>query len=117
MRTFTTVLLDAAVVVVFVAIGRSSHDEAASVIGFLGTLWPFAVGLLVGILLSRRDRARLPAGAVSWFCTLLIGMLLRVASGQGIATSFVLVAAIFLGLTLLGWRGLALLGSRQHARS
>ena len=117
MRTPTTVVLDVAAVVVFVAIGRASHDEAASVTGFLGTLWPFAVGLLVGILLRRRDRERLPAGAASWFCTLVIGMLLRVASGQGIAPTFVLVAALFLGLTLLGWRALALLVDRQHARS
>ncbi|HVX44875.1 MAG TPA: DUF3054 domain-containing protein [Mycobacteriales bacterium] len=110
--------LDAAVVIAFVAIGRSSHDEAASLSGFAGTLWPFAAGLLVGVLLSRRDRTRLPAGLVTWACTLVLGMLLRLVSGQGVAASFILVAAAFLALMFLGWRTVALLlTGREHARS
>lgn len=118
MRTPVTIVLDALAVIVFVAIGRSNHHEAASVVGFLGTLWPFAAGLLVGMLLSRRDRVRLPAGLVTWVCTLVLGMTLRAVSGQGVAVSFIAVAAGFLALIFLGWRALALLLTRrQHARS
>nr|WP_279472852.1 DUF3054 family protein [Actinomadura darangshiensis] len=36
-----------------------------------------------------------------------LGMVLRVVSGQGTAFAFVVVASVFLGLTLLGWRGVA----------
>lgn len=116
-RTSTAVVLDAAIVVIFVAIGRSNHHEATSLIGFLGTLWPFATGLFAGIALSRCDRERLPAGVVTWISTLVVGMLLRVVSGQGIAASFVVVAAIFLGATFLGWRVAARQLGLLHARS
>jgi len=40
-------------------------------------------------------------------------MLLRVATGQGVALAFVIVAALTLALLLIGWRGIALLMSRR----
>jgi hypothetical protein len=43
-------------------------------------------------------------------------MLLRVASGQGIAVSFVVVAAIVLAVFLVGWRAVALLVRRLASR-
>lgn len=118
MRISVTVLLDALVVIAFVAIGRASHDEAGSVVGFVGTLWPFAAGLAVGVLLRPFARVRLPAGVLTWVATVVVGMLLRVVSGQGIAATFVAVAAAFLGLAFLGWRGVALAVRRPgRARS
>ena len=39
-----------------------------------------------------------------WLCTVTLGMILRVVSGQGTAAAFIVVALAFLGLFLLGWR-------------
>jgi Protein of unknown function (DUF3054) len=48
---------------------------------------------------------------IVWLCTVVIGMVLRKVSAAGVAASFVVVAASFTALVLLGWRvalGLAL---------
>ena len=47
-----------------------------------------------------------PPGAVALAVALPIGLLLRAATGRGDAPAFVVVAAIFLGLTLVGRRWL-----------
>ncbi|MGW0178582.1 DUF3054 domain-containing protein [Nocardia sp. NPDC003345] len=116
MRRFGPIAADALLVVLFCAIGRRSHDEAV-LTGLLHTVWPFATGLAVGwilvVLRARRasgtepfDATRLwPAGILIWLSTLVVGMLLRVVSGQGTAVSFIVVAALVLALFLLGWRG------------
>ncbi len=104
-------LVDALLVIVFCAIGRRSHDEAV-LAGLLKTVWPFGIGLLVGwavaVYAARGARfdptALWPSGIVIWACTLVGGMLLRAVSGQGVAVSFVIVAASVLALFLLGWR-------------
>jgi hypothetical protein len=100
---------DVALVLVFVLIGRSSHAEGFSVVGTLVTLWPFLAGLVVGWLAVRawrRPTTVLRAGVPLWIATVVIGMLLRVISGQGIQVSFVIVAAIVLAVFLLGWRAI-----------
>jgi len=40
----------------------------------------------------RRPMALLPTGVGVWLCTVALGMLLRVVSGQGTAFAFILVA-------------------------
>ncbi|HEU5026052.1 MAG TPA: DUF3054 domain-containing protein [Spirillospora sp.] len=111
MRNVVAGALDVCCVLVFVGIGRSSHDEAGSVTGFLGTAWPFLVGLAAGWAVLRAWRRRadavVPVGIGVWLSTVAVGMVLRVVSGQGIAFTFVLVALAFLGLVLVGWRGVA----------
>lgn len=57
-----------------------------------------------------------PTGVVVWVSTLVIGMILRVVSGQGIAVSFVIVAAIVLAVFLVGWRAVALLVTTLRRR-
>ena len=52
-------------------------------------------------------------GITVWFATVLIGMVLRQSTGQGTAASFVLVAALVLGLFLVGWRALVVLLERR----
>lgn len=102
---------------VFVAMGRASHEEAASLAGFANTAWPFLVGLGVGWGVTRAWRgadALMPAGVGVWVSAVAAGMVLRVLSGQGTAVAFVIVASGFLGLTLLGWRLLArVVGGRK----
>ena len=105
-------VLDAALVIMFAVVGRSSHAEGLDVAGVWGTAWPLLAGLGVGWLAARAWRhpfAPWPTGVVVWAATLVVGMLLRVVSGQGAAVAFVVVAAITLGLLLIGWRGIAAL--------
>jgi hypothetical protein len=101
-------VLDVVAVLVFVGIGRASHEEALSLSGFAGTAWPFLVGLGVGWVVTRgRVEGVWPAGVVVWLATVVVGMVLRVLSGQGTAVAFVVVATVFLGVVLVGWRALA----------
>ena len=105
---------DALLVLVFVLIGRASHDENP-VLGALVTYWPFAVGLVVGWLVSRGWKAPLAllrTAVPVWICTVAIGMLLRALSFQGIQFSFVIVTTVVLAVFLVGWRALALLVRR-----
>ncbi|GGF40312.1 DUF3054 domain-containing protein [Subtercola lobariae] len=109
---------DVVLVLVFVLIGRSSHSEGFSLGGTLVTFWPFAVGLLVGWLATRAwrypVRVVLP-GIPIWLFTVVVGMFLRVLSGQGVEVSFVIVALIVLGVFLLGWRLIASAISKRGA--
>lgn len=107
---------DVILVLVFVVIGRASHKEDLSILGILVTLWPFLVGLVVGHIVMRAWRAPLRivwTGIGIWIATVVVGMLLRLLSGQGVELSFVVVATIVLGIFLLGWRAIALLVTRR----
>lgn len=100
-------LLDPAAVVVFVAIGRDTHDEASGVAGVAATAAPFLVAMAAGWVLTRawRDPVSVRTGTGVWAITVAGGMLVRrLAFGDGTAAAFVVVAAVFLGLILLGWR-------------
>ena len=46
---------------------------------------------------------------IVWAATLIVGMLLRLAVGQGVQVAFVIVAAVTLAILLVGWRGVAAL--------
>nr|WP_271211916.1 DUF3054 domain-containing protein [Rhodococcus wratislaviensis]GLK38189.1 hypothetical protein GCM10017611_50540 [Rhodococcus wratislaviensis] len=114
--------LDVVLVIVFCAIGRRSHDEANALTGLATTAWPFLTGLAVGWLATvalYRDKFDafliVPTGIVVWLSTLVVGMLLRVVSGQGTAFSFVLVAGTVLAVFLLGWRAVAKIVTKSRA--
>jgi hypothetical protein len=80
--------------------GRLRNRPAKSVVDRAVDLrWPAAVW---------------PAGVIVWVCTVAVGMVLRVVSGQGTAVAFVVVALVFLGLFLLGWRAAAQLTARSR---
>ena len=42
-----------------------------------------------------------------WVCTVVVGMLLRKATSQGVAPSFIVVASLVTAVLLLGWRAVA----------
>lgn len=112
-------VVDALLVVVFAVVGRSSHAERIDVAGVWGTAWPFLVGLGVGWLAARAWRHPLavwPTGVILWASTIVMGMLLRLVTGQGTAVAFVAVATITLALLLLGWRAIAWAVTRLRAR-
>ena len=103
--------IDLALIVVFVAIGRTSHDHGVSLSGMASTCWPFLVGLIAAwglVLATKRDPLSLGSGALIVAITVAVAMVLRVVSGQGTAVAFIIVALCFLGLFLVGWRGLRL---------
>ena len=113
-------MLDLCFVLAFVIIGRARHDAAGgeSVGGIASTAWPFLAGLFLGWLGTRawrRPAALAPSGVGAWLGAAGLGMVLRVAAGQGTAVAFVLVALAFLGLFLLGWRVVARLVWRLGA--
>lgn len=110
-------IVDVVLVVVFVLIGRASHSEGP--LGTLVTLWPFLGGLAIGWIGARAWRTpfRLRwTGLTIWAATVIVGMLLREVSGQGVQLGFVIVTTVVLALFLLGWRGIAQLVLRRRAR-
>lgn len=118
MRYVPALLLDALLVLVFAVIGRASHDEDPG--GFVLTAWPFLVALVVGhgvaALLPARPRRpwALAWGAVVWVVTVAGGVLLRLATGDTAQTAFIIVAAVTLGILLIGWRAAAALLRRRR---
>jgi len=99
--------IDLAVVIVFVVIGRRTHGEDAGFGGFVRVLWPFAAGLVLGWAIAKLPlapfawRRALPA----WLVTVALGMTLRIAvEGRELKVGFVVVATLFLGACILGWR-------------
>ena len=106
-RTPAAVAADVVCVLAFIAVGRRNHAEGVTLAGIADTAWPFLVGAAAGWLVSRgwrRPTAVVPTGLTVWLCTVSIGMLLRVISGQGTAPAFILVATIVTAVLLVGWR-------------
>lgn len=116
-RPVPAFLTDVLLVVLFAVIGRASHHEDLSPAGVAVTSWPFLAGLVVGWLATlgwRAPVAPVRTGLGLWGATLVVGMLLRAASGQGVVVAFVVVAAIVLLVFLVGWRTLFSLFSRRR---
>ncbi len=117
LNSWPAMLADFVCILVFVAIGRSSHEEGITVTGMLTTLWPFVVGAVIGWVGCRgwRSPTRLfPTGLAVWVSAVTVGMVLRLASDQGTAVSFVIVATGFLGATIVGWRLIVMLVARYR---
>ncbi|MEO6159114.1 MAG: DUF3054 domain-containing protein [Ilumatobacteraceae bacterium] len=112
---------DVVSIIVFVALGRRSHEESGSVIeGIAKVAAPFLLALVVGWLASRAWRAPTTLSTVSviWVITVALGMVLRhTLFDRGTAASFVVVTAVVTFALLFGWRAAANAGSaRRHPR-
>lgn len=115
----TAAVVDLVLVILFVLFGRTSHGEQLSPGGFFTTLWPFLVGLAAGWGVARAWRRPLSVGRtglVVWVVTVVVGLLLRLVSGQGAPFAFVVVASIVLGAFLVGWRVLLVALDRRSTR-
>lgn len=102
--------LDVASVFVFVAIGRRNHDEGTAIDGMLSVAAPFLIALAIGWIVSRAwfRPLNLRTGVIIWATTVAVGLLLRnVVYDRGTATTFVVVATLFLCAVLIGWRAVA----------
>jgi hypothetical protein len=116
-------VVDVVAILVFAILGRSSHDEMNTLIGVLGTAWPFLAGAVIGhavcwlALPLRHDATTDRSGLVVWAATLVGGMLLRVSSGDTAAWTFIVVAGAVLALFLVGWRWLFRIVQRARTRT
>jgi len=101
-------IIDVVCIVVFVALGRKSHDEGGNiVVGALKVAAPFLIALALGWLAARAwtSPTAPTTGMVIWVVTIVAGMLLRrFAFDRGTALPFIIVASIFTLLFLVGWR-------------
>ncbi|HEX3930919.1 MAG TPA: DUF3054 domain-containing protein [Nocardioides sp.] len=98
---------DVVAVVVFATIGRANHHEGVSLPGVWHTAWPFLVGTALGLAVTAYARiapTSVRAGVRVWVWTVVIGLVVRSATGAGVAAAFIVVAAIVLGAFLVGWR-------------
>jgi hydrogenase/urease accessory protein HupE len=98
-----TAVVDVVAVVVFVAIGRRNHDEGTALSGVLSVATPFLIALLaswVGLRTWNEPFTR-RSWAATWAITVIVGLLLRrLVFDRGIATPFIIVATITLGVLL-----------------
>jgi hypothetical protein len=131
-RVRIAVALDVAVVVLFAAIGRRSHDEeprtatlsiensGSSLDDVARVAAPFLLGLAAGWLVARAWRRPFDVvtGCTIWIVTIALGMVLRkTVFDRGIAFSFVVVATMFTGVLLLGWRLVARRVTPRHTQN
>lgn len=101
---------DALCVLAFVVVGTRNHDTDTGVSGVLYVAAPFWIAMVLGWFVShaRRNPFAISVGTQTWIVTLVIGMMLRnLVFDRGTATSFMVVTAIFLAVTMLGWRTIA----------
>lgn len=113
---------DAALILLFAAIGRDAHQRGDVIAGVLLTAWPFLAGAALAWLGLRVWRAPLrvwPAGVFVWIGAVALGMVLRAVTGQTVVLPFIIVALLSLGVFLLGYRLIVagirrLAGRRQH---
>ena len=118
-RRLWPLVADLACVLALALGGKSSHEPGDSDWILLTIAWPFALAaLLAHLLLAWRDRPTprvWPEGVAVLAITYALGMLLRALSGRGMAPGFLVVAALFLAITMLGWRAVAHLVARRRA--
>jgi Protein of unknown function (DUF3054) len=111
-------VLDVALVIVFVLLGKRNHDETANALGIAA---PFVIALAAGWGVVRAWTAPMAmrTGLVLWVVTVALGMVLRHwVFDRGTALSFVIVATLVLGTFLVGWRAIAAAAVRsRHERA
>jgi hypothetical protein len=112
-------VLDAALICLFAVIGRRSHAETGAILSVLTTAWPFLAGVTTGWLVCLLTLHRAPLtvrdGIPVWLGTVAIGMLIRSLTDAGTAFFFVVVATLFLGAVLLGWRAVVAVSTHHRA--
>ena len=121
MRAARTFAIDLACVVVFVLIGRRNHGEGTAFAGFVRVAAPFVIALDTAWAVTRKrwaGSAHWHFGIAIWLITVAVGLVLRrFVFGNGTAAAFVIVATLFLGLALVGWRLLCTLVGSMRARA
>lgn len=100
--------IDIVAILLFVAVGRRSHDEGGNAVTeAVKVAAPFLIALGLGWLAARAWKTpTVPTtGMVIWVVTLAAGMVLRhFVFDRGTALAFIIVAGCFTLLFLVGWR-------------
>ena len=100
-------VFDALCVLLMVVIGTRNHETDTGVTGILFVAAPFWIALSLAHLaplLQRKNRKDTKTFIV-WGYTVAMGMLLRnMVFNRGTAVAFIIVATVFLGITMFGWR-------------
>ncbi len=99
-------------VMALVIIGTRNHNTDTGVSGVLYVAAPFiiAVAAFHGVFAALRRPLTM---TWVWIGTVAVGMALRnVVFDRGTAVPFIIVATLFLGATMYGWR--AVMARRQH---
>ena len=105
-------VIDVVAVVVFVVIGQRNHDGSSDIYGIINLAAPFLIALLTSWVVLRTWRGPFNRASfvATWVITVAGGLFLRrVVFDRGIATAFIIVTVITLGLLL----GLGRLLSRK----
>lgn len=87
----------------FVAIGRRNHNEGTALSGVIGVAAPFLIALGVSWFALRTWRKPFSRAsfAATWVVTVVAGLFLRnILFNRGIATAFIIVATITLGVLI-----------------
>jgi hypothetical protein len=103
-------VVDAVLVLLFVLLGRTSHEEGNFLSGTLAVAGPFLIALAAGWVIARawKQPVSLRTGVILWVVTVAGGMVLRrTLFDRGTALAFIIVASLFLALFLVGWRAIA----------
>ncbi len=99
--------LAALAVLVFVTIGRDTHDGGIDAAAIIETAAPFMIALVAGWVASKawNTPTDIKTGLTVWPVTVILGMVLRrLFFDRGTAAAFIIVATTFLGVALVGWR-------------
>ena len=98
---------DALCILLMVVIGTRNHKTDTGISGILFVAAPFWIAMSLthlAPLLQRKNRQD-PNPYMVWGYTVVMGMLLRnLVFNRGTAAAFVIVATVFLGITMFGWR-------------
>ena len=98
---------DALCVLLMVVIGTRNHKTDTGITGILFVAAPFWIAMSLthlAPLLQRKNRND-PNPYMVWGYTVVMGMLLRnMVFNRGTAAAFIIVATVFLGITMFGWR-------------
>ena len=102
-------VFDALCVLLMVVIGTRNHDTDTGINGILFVAAPFWIATSIAHLapLLQRNNRKDPNPYVVWGYTVVMGMVLRnMVFNRGSACAFIIVAMVFLGITMFGWRAL-----------
>ena len=105
------VVADIVCILLFVVVGRRNHNESTSSLrGVIEVAAPFLIALTLGWTVQRlwTRPLRIQRAVILWLITVTFGLILRRSMfDRGIAVPFIIVATLFNGATLIGWRLIA----------
>lgn len=96
--------IDTVLILAFAVSGRRTHEHGVTFLGVLDTAWPFLTAYALASLALRAWRSPStpwPTAVALWLATVVGGLLLRAASGEGVAVSFQIVTLLVLGTFLV----------------